>query len=52
MLHGPPGTGKSQLAQIIAEEAGAPHMQIDAAAGSSAFRIAGRRGGVVKPPDR
>lgn len=45
MIWGPGGTGKSELASIIAEEAGCPEMEMDAGAGSSSFRITGVESG-------
>ncbi|MDF3420104.1 AAA family ATPase [Sulfitobacter sp. KE29] len=45
MLWGPGGTGKTELAAIIAEEAGAPSLEMDAGVGSAAFRITGVESG-------
>ncbi|MFT5967169.1 MAG: hypothetical protein ACI9ND_001082 [Yoonia sp.] len=45
LLHGPPGTGKSTLARILAEQAQVPHIELDVGAGTAAFRIVGVEAG-------
>ncbi|UWR30968.1 AAA family ATPase [Sulfitobacter sp. W002] len=45
MIWGPGGTGKSELASIIAEETGCPNLEMDAGAGSASFRVTGVESG-------
>lgn len=45
LLFGPPGTGKSSLADLIAKHARLATSEIDGAVGASAFRVAGVESG-------
>lgn len=45
LLHGPPGTGKSTFARILAQQANVPYIELDVGAGTTAFRIAGVEAG-------